>query len=80
LPFYWQRTLPLVAYRGELNFGLERDPGAEEPDMDRFVDGWRGEADAYAVMDRKTFALLGERGVPMREIARDMNRVLVSRR
>jgi hypothetical protein len=31
-------------------------------------------------MDRKTFALLGERGVPMREIARDMNRVLVSRR
>ena len=80
LPFYWQRTLPLVAYRGELDFGLERDPGAEEPDMDRFVDRWRGEPDAYAVMDRKTFALLGERGVPMREIARDMNRVLVSRR
>jgi hypothetical protein len=80
LPFYWQRTLPLVAYRGELNFGLEREPGAEEPDMNRFVDRWRGEPDAYAVMDRKTFALLGERGVPMREIARDMNRVLVSRR
>ena len=80
LPFYWRRTLLLVAYRGELNFGLERDPGAEEPDMDRFVDRWRGEPDAYAVMDRKTFAQLGERGVPMREIARDMNRVLVSRR
>ena len=57
-----------------------RDPGAEEPDMDRFIDRWRGEPDAYAVMDRKTFAELGERGVPMREIARDTNRVLVSRR
>ena len=80
LPFYWRRTLSLVAYRGELDFGLERDPGAEQPDLDRFVVRWGDEPDAYAVMDRKTFALLAGRGVPMREIARDINRVLVSRR
>jgi 4-amino-4-deoxy-L-arabinose transferase-like glycosyltransferase len=80
LPFYWRRTLSLVAYRGELDFGLERDPGAEQPDIDRFVERWGNEADAYAVMDRKTFALFAERGVPMREIAQDINRVLVSRR
>jgi 4-amino-4-deoxy-L-arabinose transferase-like glycosyltransferase len=80
LSFYWRRTTRLVAYRGELDFGLTRDPGAEEPDIDRFVDRWNGEPDAYAVMDRKTFALLAERHVPMREIARDINRVLVSRR
>jgi 4-amino-4-deoxy-L-arabinose transferase-like glycosyltransferase len=80
LPFYWRRTLKLVAYRGELDFGLERDPAAEEPDIDRFVYAWSGEPDAYAIMDRKTFALLAGRGVPMREIAQDINRVLVSRR
>jgi hypothetical protein len=80
LPFYWRRTLKLVAYRGELDFGLGHDPAAEEPDIDRFVDRWSGEPDAYAVMDRKTFAMLAGRGVPMREIARDINRVLVSRR
>jgi 4-amino-4-deoxy-L-arabinose transferase-like glycosyltransferase len=80
LPFYWRRTFKLVAYRGELDFGLERDPGAEEPDVDRFIERWDGEPDAYAVMDRKTFATLSQRGVPMREIAHDINRVLVSRR
>jgi 4-amino-4-deoxy-L-arabinose transferase-like glycosyltransferase len=80
LPFYWRRTLELVAYRGELDFGLERDPGAEEPDIDRFILRWDGAADAYAVMDRKTFAALAARGVPMRELAHDINRVLVSRR
>jgi hypothetical protein len=80
LPFYWRRTLKLVAYRGELDFGLERDPGAEEPDIDRFVYAWGGEPDAYAVMDRKTFAMLAARGMPMHEIGHDINRVLVSRR
>jgi len=80
LPFYWRRTLPLVAYRGELDFGLQRNPAAEEPDIDRFIDRWDGESEAYAVMDRNTFAMLGERRVPMREIAHDLNRMLVSRR
>jgi 4-amino-4-deoxy-L-arabinose transferase-like glycosyltransferase len=80
LPFYWRRTLALVAYRGELDFGLERDPGAEEPDIGRFIDAWGGEPVAYAVMDRKTFTMLAARRVPMREIAEDINRVLVSRR
>jgi 4-amino-4-deoxy-L-arabinose transferase-like glycosyltransferase len=80
LPFYWQRTLKLVAYRGELDFGLGRDPAAEEPDIDRFIDRWQTEADAYAVMDRKTFAMLVERRLPMRELGQDINRVLVSRR
>jgi 4-amino-4-deoxy-L-arabinose transferase-like glycosyltransferase len=80
LPFYWRRTLRLVAYRGELDFGLEQAPGAEEPDIDRFIEHWSSEPDAFAVMDRNTFDTLAARGVPMREIAHDINRVLVSRR
>ncbi len=31
LPFYWRRTVTLVAYRGELDFGLKHHPGAESP-------------------------------------------------
>jgi hypothetical protein len=31
-------------------------------------------------MDRKTFAMLAARGMPMHEIGHDINRVLVSRR
>lgn len=79
LPFYWGRTLKLVAYRGELDFGLTRDTAAEVPDIDRFLEIWDREPRAYAVMEKKTFAQLEDRQVPMREIARDANRVLIAR-
>lgn len=80
LPFYWNRTVRLVAYRGELDFGLRRDPSAEIPDIERFIERWDAESQAYAVADFKTYRLLQERQVPMREIAHDANRVLVARR
>lgn len=79
LPFYWRRTVRLVAYRGELDFGLLRDPSAEIPDIDGFIARWDGESTAYAVTDQKNYGLLKARGVPMREIAHDVNRVLVAR-
>jgi 4-amino-4-deoxy-L-arabinose transferase-like glycosyltransferase len=78
LPFYWRRTLELVAYRGELDYGLGRNPGMEMP-MDAFLERWTALTDACAVMDTKTFDELKGRAVPMRELARDANRVLVAR-
>jgi 4-amino-4-deoxy-L-arabinose transferase-like glycosyltransferase len=80
LPFYWQRTFKLVAYRGELDFGLRHDPAAEIPSVADFVVEWRGVRHGYAVMERTMFDDLKTRGVPMREIARDVHRVLVARR
>jgi 4-amino-4-deoxy-L-arabinose transferase-like glycosyltransferase len=80
LPFYWRRTMRLVAYRGELDFGLRHDPGAEIPDVSSFVAQWQTLSDGYAVMERDMFDDLKSRGVPMRELARDLHRVLVARR
>jgi 4-amino-4-deoxy-L-arabinose transferase-like glycosyltransferase len=79
LPFYWRRTVMLVAYRGELDYGLKRDPGAELPDIEQFVERWDAGSNGYAIMDTKTFAELAQRGLPMREVAHDANRVLVAR-
>jgi 4-amino-4-deoxy-L-arabinose transferase-like glycosyltransferase len=79
LPFYWQRTFTLVAYRGELDFGLRHDPGAEIQSVARFVEEWRGVPQGYAVMEKNMFDDLRNGGVPMREIARDVHRVLVAR-
>ncbi len=79
LPFYWRRPLILVAYRGELDFGLNHDSGAGIPSVAQFVDEWRGLSGGYAVMERAMFEQLQGEGVPMREIARDLNRVLVAR-
>jgi 4-amino-4-deoxy-L-arabinose transferase-like glycosyltransferase len=80
LPFYWQRTFQLVAYRGELDFGLRHAPEAEIPSVAQFVAEWRGVPDGYAVMETRMFDDLNNGGVPMREIARDVHRVLVTRR
>jgi len=80
LPFYWHRVVELVAYRGELDYGLRYDPRAELPSVAEFVARWNEAPNAYAVMEKKTFAKLEAQGVPMRELARDANRVLVARR
>ncbi|MEA3134581.1 MAG: hypothetical protein QOG17_2427 [Gammaproteobacteria bacterium] len=79
LPFYLQRTVKLVAYRGELDFGLRHDPGAEIPSVAEFVLEWQRVPNGYAVMEKSMFDDLESRGVSMREIARDVHRVLVAR-
>ncbi|HLZ97869.1 MAG TPA: phospholipid carrier-dependent glycosyltransferase [Steroidobacteraceae bacterium] len=80
LPFYWRHTVKLVAYRGELDFGLRRAPEAELPSVAAFVDEWRRLPDGYAVMEKSMFDDLEGEGVPMREVARDVHRVLAARR
>jgi 4-amino-4-deoxy-L-arabinose transferase-like glycosyltransferase len=80
LPFYWQHTFKLVAYRGELDFGLRRDPKAEIPSVVEFVDEWRRLPEGFAVMEKSMFDHLEGEGVPMREVARDVRRVLVARK
>jgi 4-amino-4-deoxy-L-arabinose transferase-like glycosyltransferase len=80
LPFYARRLVTLVAYRGELDFGLRQDPAAGMPAVDGFVSRWQGLTDGYAVMEISMFDELKRRDVPMRDIARDLHRVLVARR
>ncbi len=80
LPFYWRRTVELVAYRGELDYGLKYDPGAEIPSVAQFVERWNLESQAYAVMEIKMFDDLKSHDVPMREVGRDTHRVLAARR
>jgi 4-amino-4-deoxy-L-arabinose transferase-like glycosyltransferase len=79
LTFYLQRTVTLVGYRGELDYGLGRSPGAEIADLDEFIRRWSTEPKAYAVMDKRTFNNLKERGVPMALTGANVERVLVSR-
>ena len=80
LPFYWRRTVALVAYRGELDFGLRFDPDAEIAAEPEFLARWDAMAEqGYAVLERNLFDDFERRGVPMREVGRDLHRVLVAR-
>lgn len=79
LPFYWNRTVTLVRYRGELDYGLKHEPGAELT-VPEFIERWRAAAQAYALMERSTFDELERAGLPLKERAHDVRRVLAARR
>ena len=80
LTFYLQRTVMLVGYRGELDYGLRRAPNGEIADVDEFLRLWDSQTRAYAVMDKRTFNNFKERGVPMRTVGQNVGQVMVARR
>ena len=78
LPFYWRRTLTLVGFRGELDYGLRHESQAGSGSIEEFLVRWPQDDRAYAVMEPATFDKLRARGMPMRELSRDVHRVLVA--
>jgi 4-amino-4-deoxy-L-arabinose transferase-like glycosyltransferase len=79
LPFYLGRTVRLVDTRGELDYGLRHDHANASLDLAAFLATWSAPQAAYAVMEPELFDELKSRGVPMREMHRNLQRVLVSR-
>ena len=79
LSFYLRRTVTLVNFRGELDYGLKQAPDSEIANLDEFLRLWAAQTRAFAVMDMGTFKNLTERGVPMRELGQNVQRVLVAR-
>ncbi|HKT31296.1 MAG TPA: glycosyltransferase family 39 protein [Gammaproteobacteria bacterium] len=79
LPFYLKRTLTLVAYQGELYYGIQRAPQQWIPDLDTFIKRWQSDPQALAVMPAATYAVLQTKGVPMQVIGRDAERVAVKK-
>jgi len=79
LTFYLQRTVMLVGYRGELDYGLRKAPSGEIADVDEFLRLWDSQTRGYAVMDKRTFNNFKERGVPMRTVGQNVGQVMVAR-
>jgi 4-amino-4-deoxy-L-arabinose transferase-like glycosyltransferase len=79
VPFYLGRTTRLVAFRDELSLGIDAEPAKQIPTTAAWVAEWRGLTQGYAVLAPELHAALAAQGVPMRELARDPRRVVVSR-
>ena len=82
IPFYLGHTLTLVAFADEMQFGVDQEPQLWIPTREEFVRRWN-EAHAtgkkaLAIMHPDAFADLQEGGLPMRVIARDPRRVIVT--
>lgn len=79
LPVYLERTVTLVEYRGELDFGLTREPQKAVATLQAFRELWPRERDAIAVMSRPMYRELSTARLPMSVIAEDSERIAVRR-
>lgn len=80
LPFYLRRTMTLVAHADELEFGLQQEPQLWLPTMEPFIARWRTGPKAIAVTRPEIFERLKAQGLPMRIIAQDSRRVVITNR
>ena len=79
LEFYLERTATLVQYRGELDYGLRKHPGADIADLREFERRWMGDPAGYAIMEFPTFEKLRADGLPMRVIGRSVGELVAAR-
>jgi 4-amino-4-deoxy-L-arabinose transferase-like glycosyltransferase len=79
LPFYLGRTVTLVDFRDELDFGLQRAPEKSIPSIEAFREAWRNERDAIAVMSKTRYDALATSGMPMMLIGQDARTIAVRR-
>jgi 4-amino-4-deoxy-L-arabinose transferase-like glycosyltransferase len=89
LPFYLKRTFTLVEFTDELEFGAtqeEKDaqePGAKAeprrwlPTLQAFAHAWSKDKQALAIMPLVYYPMAKDMGVPMKEIYRDSQYIVV---
>jgi 4-amino-4-deoxy-L-arabinose transferase-like glycosyltransferase len=80
VPYYLQRPTTFVEYRDEFALGQDAEPTKAFATERGWIPVWQGLAEGYAMMPASDFERLSAQGLPMRVLARDPRRVVVSRR
>lgn len=78
LTFYLKRTVTLVAYQDEMAFGIAQEPHKWLPDIESFKQAWIRQPYALAIMPHATYQQLSQKGLPMRVIARSVDKTAVT--
>jgi 4-amino-4-deoxy-L-arabinose transferase-like glycosyltransferase len=79
LTFYLKRSVTLVAYQDEMAFGLTQEPHKWLPDIESFKQAWGQQPYALAIMPHPTYQQLASQGLPMRVIARNIDKTAVTK-
>ncbi len=77
VPFYLGRTMIMVESPDELEFGVKQEPELWLPTFDVFIERWKEDQTAYALMVPEQYIELQKLNVPMQEVGRDSRRVIV---
>ncbi len=78
LPFYLNRTMTLVEYQDEFEFGQQQQPEKSIPTLAEFEAKWRSGAPALALLEPGQYAAFITAGLPMRLITQDTRRVIIA--
>lgn len=79
LPFYLGRPVTLVGWVDEFATGMRIEPKLQAPSMDEFGALWRARPGAVAMMTISSFERFTREGLPMQQLYRDAQRVVVRR-
>lgn len=79
-PVYLGRTMTLVNFTGELEFGLQQEPGRNSLSLDEFTRRWQDETEAVAFVQHDMWEQLARTGMPGRVLAADRYTTVVKRR
>ncbi|VVE57121.1 Undecaprenyl phosphate-alpha-4-amino-4-deoxy-L-arabinose arabinosyl transferase [Pandoraea iniqua] len=79
MPFYLGTDMIMVQHPDELEFGVKQEPQKWLPTLADFYARWRADPKALALVDPDTFSRLEAEHLPMRVIARDARRVVISK-
>lgn len=77
VPFYLGRTMIMVESPDELEFGVKQEPQLWLPTFDAFIERWKEDQTAYALMVPEQYIELQKLNIPMQEVGRDSRRVIV---
>ncbi|KAB0633879.1 glycosyltransferase family 39 protein [Burkholderia latens] len=78
-PFYMGHTTIMVQRQDELAFGISVEPNKWIPTVGQWIERWKQDTHALAIMPPGQYDALVEQRVPMRVIARDNRRVIVEK-
>ncbi|QWE16051.1 glycosyltransferase family 39 protein [Polynucleobacter sp. AP-Nino-20-G2] len=77
VPFYLGTTMTMVEFPDELEFGVKQEPELWLPTLAAFIERWKEDQTAYALMVPEQYLELQKLNVPMQEVGRDSRRVIV---
>jgi 4-amino-4-deoxy-L-arabinose transferase-like glycosyltransferase len=77
LDFYLGRTVTLVQYRDEMDYGLQQEPQLTIPTVQQWTEIWKQQPYAMAIVDKTIYEQLRAEGFPMQLIANDEGRYYI---
>lgn len=79
LPYYLNRTIKLVGFTGELEFGINQEPQKWLTEAD-FLPIWLNSEQAISVINQSTYELWQQQKIPMHTIYENSRYIAVARR